>query len=342
MKKASVMLILLRLILSLLAITFLFSQKKDIGAFLFVMTAAISFLDGFLAKRKGLSSQFRSVFDPLADKLLINGTAGALYVTGTLPSWVLGVYLVKDIVFAASGAFLLFKNPKIIFRSNAIDKISAFIQFLALFIILLGRVDTVLLGISSFFVGLSFVATLFRSGVRIVRYRTDLEEIRFSRLIRLPALFTFLNILMGLGSILFVLNGNYFSASIALLLAVLFDVLDGKFARMQHTESDFGKNLDSLADTISFGVAPALFGFSLNSSPLAATIFALFVLAGVLRLARYNIMEFTGTFAGMPITVNGIIIPLIYFAGLPVKLFPYVYLFLALAMVSPVAIKKIF
>ena len=61
----------------------------------------------------------------------------------------------------------------------------------------------------------------------------------------------------------------------------------------------------------------------------------------MLRLARYNIMEFKGAYYGMPITLNGIIIPALFFAGLPIKFYPYVYLVLGILMVSSLKIKKL-
>ena len=237
---------------------------------------------------------------------------------------------------------VLLKNAKTTFKTNVIDKVSVFIQMFTLFFILVGYFDYVLIWISIIFVLFSFVVTLFRSGVRVVKYKTDLEEIRFWKLLKLPDLFTFLNIFMGLLAILLTIKEEYFFASISLLFAVAFDYFDGKIARLIKREGDFGKQLDSLADTISFGIAPAIFGFSLIQTNFAVIVFALFLFAGVLRLARYNIMEFSGEFAGMPITVNGIIIPLIFLLKVPTDIYPYIYLFLAILMVSPLKIKKLF
>ena len=210
-----------------------------------------------------------------------------------------------------------------------------------LFFVLYGKIDYVLIYVSIFFVVVSFVSTLFRSGVRVVTYKTDLEEIRFRKLLKLPDLFTFMNIFMGLLAILLAIKKEYAFSMLALLLAVVFDYFDGKVARLFKSEREFGKQLDSLADTISFGVAPAIFGFSLIETTFALIAFALFLLAGVLRLARYNIMDFTGEFAGMPITVNGLVIPLIYFLNVPSSAYPYIYLFLAILMVSPLKMKKL-
>jgi len=340
--KVGLTLILLRIFLSFIVFLLIYSSRNNLALYLFVLTAFVAFLDGLLAKRSKIRSQLRSILDPFADKLLINLAAIALFLKGILPFWIMAVFLAKDLLVISGALFVLIKNTKTIFRSNVIDKVSVFIQIFTLFVILTGRLDYVLIWISIAFVVLSFITTLFRSGIRVVRYKTELEEIRFRKLIRLPDLFTFLNIFMGLIAILLIINEEYSFAIIALLFAVGFDYLDGKVARLIKRDSEFGKQLDSLADTISFGVAPAIFGFSLIQTNFALIIFALFLFAGVLRLARYNIMEFTGEFAGMPITVNGIVIPLIYILRIPVDIYPYIYLFLAILMVSPLKVKKLF
>lgn len=335
-------LILLRILLSFIVFLLIYSFRNKLALYLFVLTAFVAFLDGSLSKRKGVRSQLRFILDPFSDKLLINLVAIALFLKGVLPFWIMVLYLVKDLLIIFGALFVLIKNTKTIFRSNVIDKVSVFIQMFTLLVFLMGRPDYVLVWISVVFVILSFITTLFRSGIRVVRYKTDLEEIRFRKLLRLPDLFTFLNMFMGLLAILLIIEEEYFFAMVALLFAVAFDYFDGKIARLIKREGEFGKQLDSLADTISFGVAPAIFGFSLIQTNLAIIIFALFLFSGVLRLARYNIMEFNGEFAGMPITVNGVVIPLIYICRVPAEVYPYVYLFLAILMVSPLKVKKLF
>ena len=335
--------VVLRILLAFILIFSVLQDKTNLVLFLFVFTVGIAFIDGFMAKRVRLVSQFRSLFDPFADKVLIIGLSLALYFHSTFPLWLLLVYTVKDVFFVTVVLVMLIRNPSVIFRSNLVDKICAFIQMLVLGFFLIGEPDMILLWISVVFVAASLIVSFFRSGIKIVRYRTDLQTIRFRNLIKVPDLFTFGNILSGLVSIFFVLRGYFFQASIALLISVAFDYLDGKVAAMMHTERDFGKHLDSLADTVSFGIATALFGFALNQSLLAIVAFTLFIFAGVLRLARYNIMEFSGEkeYTGMPITVNGIIVPLLFLFKVPFVFYPYVYLALAIAMVSPFSVKKI-
>ncbi len=165
------------------------------------------------------------------------------------------------------------------------------------------------------------------------------------KLIKLPDLFSLLNLFCGLASIYNSYIGKFNAAAVFLLLCVLFDGIDGKIARLIKREGNFGKQLDSLSDIISFGVAPSMFGYALlnqvtNNIFLTITFFV-FIAAGVLRLARYNISKKQDYFRGIPITTNGILIPLLYFLRFPLNYFVYVYIVLAVLMVSPFKIKKI-
>ena len=129
-------------------------------------------------------------------------------------------------------------------------------------------------------------------------------------MVLLPSLFTTANIAAGYYAILQVTHGSpaepkhFDYAAIAIGFAFLFDGLDGRIARMTGTSSDFGKELDSLADVVTFGVAPAMlawmWGFrNLAAGPpalmmsrlveLGAIASFLFLMAGASRLARFNI-----------------------------------------------------
>ena len=74
----------------------------------------------------------------------------------------------------------------------------------------------------------------------------------------LPSLFTTANLFAGFYAIVQSMNGNFEHAPLAIFIAMILDALDGRIARMTHTESDFGAQYDSLVDMISFGLAPAL------------------------------------------------------------------------------------
>ncbi|HEV8244095.1 MAG TPA: CDP-diacylglycerol--serine O-phosphatidyltransferase [Nitrospirales bacterium] len=140
-----------------------------------------------------------------------------------------------------------------------------------------------------------------------MRMRTSLRERRRQVIYVVPNLLTTGNLFCGLYAIMAVFGANYVKAAIAILVALIFDVLDGQSARWTKTTSQFGIEYDSLADLVSFGVAPGvlIYSWALNEYGLLglAMIFA-FVGCGALRLARYNVL--TGTtdnryFMGLPI-----------------------------------------
>ena len=122
-----------------------------------------------------------------------------------------------------------------------------------------------------------------------------------------PNLFTTGNLFCGLYAIIAVFGGAYAKAAVAILVALIFDMLDGQSARWTKTTSQFGIEYDSLADLVSFGVAPAVlvYAWALKAHGVlgVAVIFA-FVGCGALRLARYNVQAVTGDnryFKGLPI-----------------------------------------
>ncbi|MGQ0613426.1 MAG: CDP-alcohol phosphatidyltransferase family protein [Planctomycetaceae bacterium] len=135
----------------------------------------------------------------------------------------------------------------------------------------------------------------------------------------LPALVTLANGYCGLLAIFKTHDGDLYAASWLILLAMVFDVMDGKIARIAGSTSKFGAYLDSLCDAISFGVAPAFLAKAVASyampgllHPKLLTILtALFAMGALLRLARYNLEHSSGegmdqrsgpvtTFDGLP------------------------------------------
>jgi CDP-diacylglycerol--serine O-phosphatidyltransferase len=132
----------------------------------------------------------------------------------------------------------------------------------------------------------------------------------------LPNLFTTGNLFCGFWAIISVFQERFFYAAIAIILASIFDLLDGKVARLSGATSKFGVQYDSLADLISFGIAPALLAFTWALRPygrfgwLAAF---LFVACGALRLARFNVQSSSGEvkyFKGLPIPAAAMMIAL--------------------------------
>ena len=152
---------------------------------------------------------------------------------------------------------------------------------------------------------------------------------------------TLANSILGMLSIFAVISGFPRQACYFLLTAVVMDYLDGKFAKKLGRTSPIGKELDSLADTISFGVAPAVFGFMLAEGTFIIIPLLIFISCGIIRLAKFNVQVIKGNYFGMPITINGILIPLIYFGGVPLSYWPYIYFISAVLMVTPFKLKKV-
>lgn len=128
----------------------------------------------------------------------------------------------------------------------------------------------------------------------------------------IPNIFTFINLGCGVLSLLYTTKGNFIVASIFILIAGLVDRYDGRVARFLQVSSELGKELDSLADLVSFGVAPSLLlylMFDFNSfGPYGILGIALLVtlpICGAFRLARFNTSSFDGVFTGVPITIVG-------------------------------------
>ncbi|MFA4842252.1 MAG: CDP-diacylglycerol--serine O-phosphatidyltransferase [Candidatus Omnitrophota bacterium] len=122
---------------------------------------------------------------------------------------------------------------------------------------------------------------------------------------------TILSLTGGFFSIILSLENHFTFACWAIILSVIFDGIDGQLARRNPAPSEFGKELDSLVDVISFGIAPSILGyiFIYREFHFWATI-ALFVylLCSVLRLAKYNITSkqtLANYFYGLPTTVSG-------------------------------------
>ena len=129
--------------------------------------------------------------------------------------------------------------------------------------------------------------------LRPLRRQTDRERRRFRRgVYLLPSIFTMGNLFCGYACIVYAMRGEFATAAPFIGFAMILDMLDGRIARMTGTSSDFGIELDSLADVVSFGMAPAILSFTWGLQPLGRLGWAvgfLFVAAAALRLARFNI-----------------------------------------------------
>ncbi|MEM7355237.1 MAG: CDP-diacylglycerol--serine O-phosphatidyltransferase [Acidobacteriota bacterium] len=108
----------------------------------------------------------------------------------------------------------------------------------------------------------------------------------------LPSLFTMGNILMGFYAIILGFRGEFATAALLVFVAGILDGLDGRIARMTHTESEFGREFDSLADVLTFGITPALLAYLWGLQDLGRIgwlIPLFFLICTAVRLARYNV-----------------------------------------------------
>ena len=169
-----------------------------------------------------------------------------------------------------------------------------------------------------------------------------------------PSLFTLGNFVCGFLSILSAANGNFGRAGWLILWAALLDMCDGRVARMLGTESDFGIEMDSLADAVSFCTAPAMLMYFmiLHNYPVwGAPIACIYACFGILRLAKFNTMALAGEgskkyFSGLPVPAPAAVLASFAISysimqhnsaghNLPIMTvyLPYIYNFVAIAMV---------
>ena len=121
----------------------------------------------------------------------------------------------------------------------------------------------------------------------------------------IPSLFTVANMFCGFLSIIESTRGNFERSAVLLLVAIFADVLDGRIARLTGTATAFGEAYDSLADVVSFGVAPALLAYQWGLSEVhrvGMAVAFLFLVAGSIRLARFKAnTNSSSDFIGLPI-----------------------------------------
>jgi len=153
---------------------------------------------------------------------------------------------------------------------------------------------------------------------------------------------------LGLGGFAIIagLNGQLHLSLLLIFIAALADRFDGMAARKLQIESELGKQLDSMSDIISFGVAPALLLYQgiLHLFGFPGVFFTIFYIGcGAFRLARFNITESNGYFTGLPITAAGCLLTLSYLAVpyLPPYSFLFVILILSLMMIATFTLRKV-
>jgi CDP-diacylglycerol---serine O-phosphatidyltransferase len=156
---------------------------------------------------------------------------------------------------------------------------------------------------------------------------------------------TLFNLCLGCFAIIVGLNGNLNLSTILIFLAALADRFDGRVARKLQIESELGKQLDSMCDIISFGVAPALLLYQgvLAEFGFPGVFFTIFYIGcGAFRLARFNITEQNGYFTGLPITAAGCLLTLTYLIipYIPPQMILFISIVLSFLMISTFKLKK--
>lgn len=159
-------------------------------------------------------------------------------------------------------------------------------------------------------------------------------------------LITLFNLSLGGFAILASINGQLDLSMLLIFVAALADRFDGMIARKFNIESELGKQLDSMSDIISFGVAPAMLIYHavlIDSGPAGMFFTVFYIACGAFRLARFNITESNGYFTGLPITAAGCLATLSYLAVQYVSPIFYLVLMclLSLSMISPFKLRKV-
>jgi archaetidylserine synthase len=154
----------------------------------------------------------------------------------------------------------------------------------------------------------------------------EFEKTGIRFFLAVPDVISLLNLSFGFFAILMALNGKIYSSAILIIMSVVFDSLDGWVARKvgRIDEYEFGKNIDSLADVVSFGVAPGVLLYSIGNiyfpeiSHFIALVSLFMVICGVLRLTRFNVLsnkiDYRG-FIGLPIPTIAIMLSTFVLSG---------------------------
>lgn len=159
----------------------------------------------------------------------------------------------------------------------------------------------------------------------------------------IPNAVTTINLILGIFAILNTYQGNFFAAGMFVVAALIADGLDGRVARYFGVSSDFGKELDSLCDLVSFGVAPGFLAYVVALHEwglMGMAVAALFAVCGALRLARFNVNVgiVKGYFMGLPIPAAGCVVATLLMTGIkPTGIwFPVLVSVVGLLMISTV------
>lgn len=161
----------------------------------------------------------------------------------------------------------------------------------------------------------------------ILELNMKIEDTNIKKFIAISDVISLSNMSCGFLSIVSAINHNFELAALFMIFAIMFDSVDGWVARKANRDDSlgFGKNIDSLSDAVSFGVAPAVFVYSTmnttttNIQAIGILVSLFIVICGVLRLTRYNVIADkidTMDFIGFPIPGIAFIIATLYLSGI--------------------------
>jgi len=182
--------------------------------------------------------------------------------------------------------------------------------------------------------------------------KNTIQCMKVFHLLKLPDFVSLVNLLFGMASIFFAFGNSYSIAAACLLIAAAADGADGYIAR-KISGGPLGEHLDSLVDTVSFGIAPAVIIYCMGGSFLAIVTVCFYVICGVLRLARYNAFPSKKPeYSGIPITAACVFIAsfIIFFDRLihfsfeipyALELLCVLMLLLSILMVSTISYPKV-
>ncbi len=163
----------------------------------------------------------------------------------------------------------------------------------------------------------------------------------------LPNFLTFCNLTMGVIAIILATHEYFLAASLFILLGAVFDRYDGVVARKLNINSEMGKEMDSLADIITFGLAPSIVAllFPLSAFKYVGYVIAIiFITCGWYRLSRFNSSDFDNVFTGLPITIAGSLLAISVIFQFQFNVYPYftvlIMLLFSYLMISRHKIKK--
>ncbi|MFC2143684.1 CDP-alcohol phosphatidyltransferase family protein [Candidatus Aenigmatarchaeota archaeon] len=160
-----------------------------------------------------------------------------------------------------------------------------------------------------------------------------------------PDFFSIAGLIFGIISIFSSLRGNIEIAAVCIVIAAVFDFFDGKVARYMKRKGRFGVELDNLCDVTIYLIAVSLFGYMVGlNSIIAMVVFTLFIVSGVLRLARFAIIGTTnGYYEGLPVS-HAFITPIAYFVLISLNIdkihLLWFYFIPAILMISIIKVKK--